>query len=310
MWSDRGTGGANDGTMWRPVAPFGYVAMGDVMTPGYNTPPSLNDVWCLRSDLTRLSTYEASEFWNDGSSGAGRDCSTWKIITETNGVDGSEYFPIPPYTFRVSQGYSRPSTSYAVVPFLRVPNAWKTFDSTLPTVTQSTIPTTGTQFGQKEQCSVVLPFIFYLPNDNEWNLARISQPFYTVSRSIAWNVEGVWENGSAGDFTRSKKIVFDISKTKSEEMVHSAGVSVSATYGVKGFESNVTLNYQFTQTSSISFTEYQEAETNETFVVPGKTVKVLFSKHILLKAKAGDGIVVTQVEMVANDDVHFGGCDL
>ncbi|KAF7934709.1 uncharacterized protein EAE98_002754 [Botrytis deweyae] len=293
MWSDSGSGGANDGTMWRPVAPSGYVAMGDVMASGYGKQPSLNDVWCLRSDLTRLSTYEASDFWNDGSSGADRNCSTWKIVTETNGIDGSEYLPIPPYTFRVSANYGRPDTSYAVVPLLRVPNAFKRFDFALPTVTKTTIPSTGDQFGQQEQCSAVLPFIFYLPNDSAWNLARISKPFYTVSREIAWNT-----------------IKWGISKTQSEEMVHSAGVSVSASYGIKGFESSVTLNYQFTQTTSKSFTEYQEGETTESFVVPGKTVKVLFSKHIWLKAKAGDGTMASQVEMVANNDIHFGGCDL
>ncbi|TGO17687.1 hypothetical protein BTUL_0015g00220 [Botrytis tulipae] len=310
MWSDSGSGGDNDGTMWRPVAPSGYVAMGDVMASGYGKQPSLNDVWCLRSDLTRLSTYEASDFWNDGSSGADRDCSTWKIVTETNGIDGSEYLPIPPYTFRVSPNYGRPDTSYAVVPLLRVPNAFKRFDFPLPTVTKTTIPSTGDQFGQQEQCSAVLPFIFYLPNDSAWNLARISKPFYTVSREIAWNVEGVWNNDSAGDFNRSKTIKWGISKTQSEEMVHSAGVSVSASYGIKGFESSVTLNYQFTQTTSKSFTEYQEGETTESFVVPGKTVKVLFSKHIWLKARAGDGTMASQVEMVANNDIHFGGCDL
>jgi hypothetical protein len=310
VWSDNGAGGSNDGTMWRPIAPSGYVGMGDVVTPGYGKQPSVNDVWCLRSDLTRLSTYEASDFWNDGGSGADRDCSTWKIITESNGIDGSEYLPVPPYTFRVSQGYGRPDTTHARVPLLRVPNAWKKFDVKLPDVTKSTIPTQGDTFGNQEQCSAVLPFIFYLPNDNQWSLARISTPFYTVSRSIAWSVEGVWENKSEGDYNHSKRLVFGISKTKSEEMVHSAGVSISASYGIKGFESNVTLNYQFTQTTSRSFTEYQESETTEQFVVPPKTVTVLFSKHIWLKAKAGDGTVADQVEITANNDVHFGGCKL
>ncbi|KAF7894188.1 hypothetical protein EAF00_007702 [Botryotinia globosa] len=226
------------------------------------------------------------------------------IFIETNDIDGSEYVPIPPYTFRVSQNCGRPDTSYAVVSLLRVPNAFKRFDFAIPTFTKTTIRT-GDQFGQQEQCSAVLSFIFYLPNDSAWNVARISKPFYTVSREIAWNVEGVWNNDSAGDFNHSKTIKWGLSKTQSEEMVHSVGVSVSASYGIKGFESSVTLNYQCTQTTSKSFTEYQEGETTESFVVPGKTAKVLFSKHIWLKAKAGDGTIASQVEMVANNDIHL-----
>jgi hypothetical protein len=311
MWSDKGSEGDNDGTFWRPIAPPGYVAMGDVIASGYGKQPDLNDVWCLRSDLTRLSTYEGSDIWNDKGSGVHGDCSTWKIITETNGVDGSEYLPIPPYTFRVSQDYNRPDTSHAVVPLLRVPNEWKEFDSPLPTITPETIPsTTGKPFGEEEQCSVVLPFIFYLPNDDEWNLARISTPFYTLSRSMAWNVEGVWESRNAGEYTHTQTLTVGLSQDQSEEMEKSAGVSVSASYGILGFESSVSLNYQFTDTSSKYFTEYQEKETTETFVVPGYTVKVLYSMHIWLKAKSGDGTTVSQVEMIANDDVHFDGCDL
>ncbi|KAM3072008.1 hypothetical protein ACMFMF_007405 [Clarireedia jacksonii] len=310
IWNDRGAGGVNDGTIWRPIAPAGYVALGDVMSTGYNKQPSINDIWCLRADLTRLSTYEAEDFWNDGSSGANRDCMCWKTITESNGIDGSEYIPVPPGTFRASQHYNRADASLAIVPLLRVPNQYQRFDYQLPVITPSTIPTTGDKLGRKEQCRVTLPFISFLPNNDERSLARITTPFYTVSRSIAWDVEGVWENNSAGDFRREKKIKFGISKTQSEEMTHSAGVSISATYGIKGFESNVTLNYQFTQSNFKSYTEYKEEEVTESFDVPAKTVKVLFSKHIWLTATAGDGTVTNQIEMIANDDVHFGGCHL
>ncbi|KAM3089600.1 hypothetical protein ACMFMG_001184 [Clarireedia jacksonii] len=310
VWNDTGSGPNLDCAIWRPVAPPGYVAMGDVVVRDEVKPPTFDKIWCLRVDLTRMSSYEASDIWNDANSGAPVDCSCWKIITESNGVNGSELLPVPPGTFRARNSWTKPETFLAVVPLLKVPNQYVKFTYDLPKVTPTTIPRTGDKFGQQEQCHVTLPFISFLPNDDERSLARITTPFYTINRSIAWDVEGVWVNDSAGAYKREKKITFAITQTQSSQMTQTAGVSISASYGIAGFESGITLNYQFTQTNFTSFTEFTEQKVTESFDVPAKTATVLFSKHIWLRATAGDGTVVSQIEMAANDDVHFGGCNL
>ena len=51
VWSDQGSGADDDGSFWMPVPPTGYRAMGIVAQSGYSM-PSLDDVVCVREDLT------------------------------------------------------------------------------------------------------------------------------------------------------------------------------------------------------------------------------------------------------------------
>ncbi|KAJ1706615.1 hypothetical protein NYO67_11222 [Aspergillus flavus] len=56
LWADKGSGAKLNGSFWRPIAPSGYIAMGDVVQSGYTT-PSTSKVWCLRSDLVADGQY-------------------------------------------------------------------------------------------------------------------------------------------------------------------------------------------------------------------------------------------------------------
>ena len=40
MWADHKTGGDQDVTFWRVIAPPGYVAVGDIVVLGYDYPPA------------------------------------------------------------------------------------------------------------------------------------------------------------------------------------------------------------------------------------------------------------------------------
>lgn len=45
--------------------------------------------------------------------------------------------------------------------------------------------------------------------------------------------------------------------------------------------------------------------------MPPKTCTVLFSKHVYLKGTMKNGgTILSEIEAVANEDVHFGGCNL
>ena len=56
VWNDKVSGSHHDGSLWRPVAPPGYIGMGDVSVSGYDAPDTRR-VWCLRKDLTLPSSY-------------------------------------------------------------------------------------------------------------------------------------------------------------------------------------------------------------------------------------------------------------
>lgn len=118
-------------------------------------------------------------------------------------------------------------------------------------------------------------------------------------------------NDTNGPFDRQVTIKYGVSKTQSESMEHSIGVEVSASSGIGLVEFSVNLNYQFTYNSSSSFTEFRESEVIEKINIPPRNATVLFSKHIWIKGvRADSSQVISQVEITANDELHFSGCAL
>lgn len=310
IWTDRKSGGKHDGSFWRPTAPSGYVSCGDVCANGHSA-PSTNLIWCVRADLVRDGTLRASSYWDDKKSGASSDVSCWDIVPQSVGVNGAEKLPILADAFRAHNRYDRPDTGNAYVPALKVERNYHPFNANLPKVTPNSIPSRGDDFDHMEQCQVTLPYVAFLPPTDSLCLNNIRDPFITLKKSIGWFVEGVWVNDAGGAFKRSQSIKYGVSKTQSQEMTHSVGVEVSASAGIGIVETSVSLNYQFTQTSSSSFTEFTEKEVTEEFEVPPYHATVLFSKHIWIRGERADGShVMVQIEIAANDDVHFSGCNL
>lgn len=83
VWNDKKSGGDHDGSVWRPVAPDGYLALGFVANNGYDQ-PDIPNYRCLRKDLVEDTT-AGGLIWNDKGSGASMDVSLY-VLT---GVSGS-----------------------------------------------------------------------------------------------------------------------------------------------------------------------------------------------------------------------------
>jgi len=77
IWNDKGSGAHMDGSIWMPVAPPGYVALGAVSQTGYNQ-PDVTQLRCLRSDLVD-SAFLGPLIWNDQGSGAHLDVEVFAI---------------------------------------------------------------------------------------------------------------------------------------------------------------------------------------------------------------------------------------
>lgn len=316
IWDDRSSGAKANGSVWRPIPPNGYVAMGDVARDGWDK-PSTDKIWCLREDLIAYGRYEEKSVWDDTRSGGEFSVSVWNIIPTSVGVNGSEMIPIIAGTFKASQSLSdEPDLGYAIVPVLKVPKDYKKFDSPVPSISADELPEAGTSYPRQEQCRVELPFTAFFPATDRESLAKIKDPFCTVTRSMAWYVDAVYVNNSEGTVARTKSIRTGISKEDSASMTHSAGISITSSAGVsvEGVFSagiSITLNYQFTYSNTITFTEFQEHTVTETFTVPPYNAIVLFAKHIWITGKRSDGSVSTgQVDFNANDDLRLSGIEL
>ncbi|NVZ20297.1 Vps62-related protein [Pseudomonas costantinii] len=104
VWQDEGTGARSNASIWRPIPPEGYVAMGLVYGMNYDK-PSRHAVRCVREDL--VVTAQAGELiWNDKGSGSANDLSAWSITPPDASV-GELY--LAPGTFIGSDSYAKPS---------------------------------------------------------------------------------------------------------------------------------------------------------------------------------------------------------
>ena len=98
----------SDASIWRPIPPDGYVALGMVCSNGREK-PSLNTVRCVRADLV-IASPVGDVIWNDKGSGAKQNFSAWSIHPPTAAA-GEIYFA--PGTFVGAASFSKPATHVA-----------------------------------------------------------------------------------------------------------------------------------------------------------------------------------------------------
>jgi hypothetical protein len=310
LWNDKGSGANRDGSFWRPVAPVGYVSLGDVVWGGYGK-PNLEQVWCVRADLTSDGAFQSSSIWDDKGSGANADGSFWEILPRSVNLGGSESIPMLAGTFRVNSGYGRPEPSIARVPVLKVPKQVQKFVAPVPKITKDNIPESRETFNETEVGSITLPFLCFFDATDRPSLDYIQNPFCTVSKTIAWIAAGKYANDTGNDATESTEIKTGVSQTKTTEITHSAGVQVSSEYGIGLAKFSITLNYQFTFSQSNSFTEYKEETKTKSFTVGAHSVVIAWAKHVWIKGTRADGSQLSgEISFDANEDVYLSGTSL
>lgn len=102
VWHDEGTGARNNASIWRPLPPEGYVAMGLVFGVDYDK-PSRHAVRCIREDLV-MAAQVGDLIWNDKGSGSTNDLSLWST-TLPDASAGELY--LAPGTFIGTDSYAK-----------------------------------------------------------------------------------------------------------------------------------------------------------------------------------------------------------
>ncbi|KAK8068442.1 hypothetical protein PG996_007554 [Apiospora saccharicola] len=286
VWDDKGTGGKHAGTIWKPVARAGYVAMGHVVTNNYQQ-PSTDVVWCLRADL------------DDTRSGGKYNCSCWAVYPAPNNTKGSEDLPVLTDTFYAHRGYDAPAYNLAKTLKLRLTKQYKSFDQVRPTMTEFMTP--GEQFNRMLQCSVKLPFVAFFPPTDEKCLRGIGNPFCTLSRYASWTVEGAWKNHSHTPFEHEASITTGVTQEKSSTLEHSAGITATASGGMGCVNFSVSLNYQFTSSNTVTYGQYQEETIKKKIAVPGGRGMAILSKMVEMECDRPDGSSVRTTFPTKND---------
>lgn len=104
VWKDTGSGARTNFSIWRPLPPEGYVAMGLVCGVGYDK-PSRNAMRCVRADLVSPANVDEL-LWSDKGSRALTDFSAW-TITPPRALPGE--INLAPGTFIGSESFNRPT---------------------------------------------------------------------------------------------------------------------------------------------------------------------------------------------------------
>lgn len=104
VWRHSGKRVRAEVSIWRPIPPRGYVALGMVCGVGNEKPPR-NTVRCVRADLV-VGAHPDQPIWNDKGSGAHNDFSAWNI-SPPEAAPGETYLAAG--TFVGATGYARPT---------------------------------------------------------------------------------------------------------------------------------------------------------------------------------------------------------
>lgn len=105
VWKHSGSRARIAFSVWRPIAPQGYVAMGLVCGVGNDKPPR-STLRCIREDLVVASRADAL-IWNDKGSGAHTSFSAWAVATPR--ASPGEAL-LAPGTFAGMDTYTKPLT--------------------------------------------------------------------------------------------------------------------------------------------------------------------------------------------------------
>lgn len=105
VWKDSGSGSKRDLSIWRPLPPAGYVALGSVCSNDHEK-PSLNAVRCVRADLV-IASNSSELIWDDKGSKARQRVSSWSAVPPA-ALSGEVYLASGSF-FSLSD-YSRPAS--------------------------------------------------------------------------------------------------------------------------------------------------------------------------------------------------------
>ncbi len=297
-------------SIWTPIAPEGYVAMGVVVTRGTNIKPPLTAVVCVREDLTIKGTV-ASKYivraedtytttWPFTNT---RVWAIWNIEGPVAGFHENAY--LHPGTFvAVNSGSSsnpRAPTDHPVMNVLKVKLPMLTeetpFENYVPRLTGRETP--------PDETSPILAREMLVPANIVRDPApefagaggkRIAgSPFYRLERQVFWKREHFVNNKTNTEQGGGYEIVHGIEVSESEKMWKETGIEISAEAGVsiKGVEAKVTstvsrsLGYE----TMTGITRLEHTKTSVDFRIAPNKAAALYRQHnrFVLRRHTEDG---------------------
>ena len=295
IWNDQGSGGKYDGSCWRPIAPEGYVALGDVMVGGYN-PPEKSSVVCVRKDLTATGM-AGYQIWCDKNSGAKLDIDVFSIVPNSNLDISSTNGYFATNHFVANNSYNTPSP--ASLPEMNVLNlpfpVSESLEPSPPVLKSTNMPSNIT--GKTVDRITTVPFTAI--TDSKYNVAWqvLNSPFYYLERTVYYQLEIFDYNTTSIDQTISKTVSTGVSQSESSTFSITTGISVAVESGVSFIASGkvtATVSVEMGYETSTNVETFKEVSVERQLVTsPGKAAAMWALGYNMNLVRADQSIVGT-----------------
>ncbi|KAH9865146.1 hypothetical protein IAQ61_009093 [Plenodomus lingam] len=265
IYDSTGTGSGSFACVWRPIAPAGYVAMGEYTSP---------------------------QVWNDNGSGGEHSVGIWAVQPLRGARYDADKVPFFADTFiSINHADTVPNNGLARVLLLPVPAQLSDIVPLPPVLTSHTAPTTTTSLEKERE--VKLPFICLFPPTDRPSIDRIDNPFCSIQRWGSWSLSMWDDNTTSRDQDSSTSTTVGVSDSQSEEFSHSAGIKITSgagiSVGVFNASGSYELNYQFTYTSSTSRELLSSKTVTRNLKTPPGKACALWVRHFVFRSVRADG---------------------
>lgn len=241
IWKDKGSGAKADGSVWRPVPPEGYVALGDVFQGSWDKPNPASYA-CVRKEFGgRRYVREAeigSSIWDDRGSGADADVAVWRVQAPGYPSDSVERLILDLDAFVAGNQYGvKPSRTVWVLdlPALVV----KRTPPQVPVLASHREPDPIAQITDR---AVTVPATVIKDPSKTAEWQALHSPFYTLERRVNYTLK-MFRNNQNGTVEQndSQAITTGVTTERSEEFSKRTSVTVSASAGIqlKAFSASV-----------------------------------------------------------------------
>ncbi len=292
------TSGPYHGSLWRPVAPPGYRALGYVATSGHDIRP--DSLACIREDLTVAADVSNSIFIDNSTT---PPYSLWKIEQPEAGPHSGTF--LVPGNF-IYKDYTSPPTNDPLGYILKVniPTLPQAVDQNFaPQLTGFGPPPMETSPAMQRALLVPFSVITDMVNDIAWQMAN-SQT-YKVERQVFYKC--LYHNYNQSDVlqTNSFERVVGISSTETETFRATAGISISAELGVS-FSPAVTgkisstVSFELGYERLIGITEFEERHSVTSLNIPPHKAGAIWQRYnrFILSRHNGNAMEVVGVQEV------------
>jgi hypothetical protein len=305
-YNDSRTGGEVNVSIWEPVPPPGYKALGTVAVGHYGK-PSLKEVVCIREDLV-IGTTIGKRIWHDAGSGGEVNGGVWYINPPIRQSDKKAYLTSGSFICATSHSAPRVSdVAYALEVDMHTTKMNN--KASKPTLTSTNEP--------PETTKEVLVSKSFLPcisvNDPSYinrPKKQISEtPVYTLERWVFYKRQGFSHNKDYEDGILKAEFQVGMESGREKSMSTTFETSATLTAGVESgiysASASVTMSYAVSHSQTVSTTRSNSQLFGNEYRVPAKGAAALYTLSYKFILKNGKGRQVNMWKMDSDNSTVF-----